>query len=194
MPASRPQKLFRQWVDRLAALPIWLACATLFTLMAMTFADVILRSAFNAPIEAATELTRLFMAIIVFSVLPVLSARGGHIVVDLLDSLINHPLITRLRDSLMFIFCGALLTLPAERVSVLAERARSYGDTTEYLNIPQFYIAWFIAIMTFVTAIALILRGLIELFLPHWISDKNHSKPDAPTKQLSQSDQRHLDD
>ncbi|OED40089.1 hypothetical protein AB833_12985 [Chromatiales bacterium (ex Bugula neritina AB1)] len=158
------QKQFKRWADRLAALPVWLACITLFALMLMTFTDVILRSAFNAPIEAATELTRLFMAIIVFSVLPVLSARGEHIVVDLLDSFIRHPLITRIRDSLMYIICGALLVLPAERVSVLAERARSYGDTTEYLNIPQFYIAWFIAAMTFITAVVLVLRGLTELF------------------------------
>ncbi len=132
----------------------------------MTFADVVLRSAFNAPIEAATELTRLFMAIIVFSVLPVLSSRGGHIVVDLLDSVVSHPVIIRIRDNLMYVICGALLILPAERVSVLAERARSYGDRTEYLNIPQFYIAWFIAVMTFITAVVLILRGLTGLFAP----------------------------
>lgn len=123
-----------------------------------------MRSLFNAPIEAATELTRLFMAIIVFSVLPVISARGEHIVVDLLDSVISNPLLVRLRDNLMYIICGGLLFLPAERVSVLAERARSYGDTTEYLNIPQFYIAWFIAVMTFITAIVLILRGITGLF------------------------------
>lgn len=138
--------------------------------MLMTFADVMLRSIFNAPIEAATELTRLFMAIIVFSVLPVISTRGGHIVVDLLDSIISHPLIIRIRDNLMYVICGALLILPAERVSVLAERARSYGDTTEYLNIPQFYIAWFIAAMTFITAIALILRGLLGLFAPSMVT------------------------
>ena len=44
-----------------------LASLALFFLMAMTFADVVLRSVFNDPIESATELTRLLMAIIVFS-------------------------------------------------------------------------------------------------------------------------------
>lgn len=175
--------MINRWANRLATLPEWLACATLFALMLMTFCDVIMRSAFNAPIEAATELTRLFMAIIVFSVLPVISARGGHIVVDLLDSFISSPLIIRLRDNLMYIICGALLILPAERVSVLAERARSYGDTTEYLNIPQFYIAWFIAVMTFITAIVLILRGLAGLFAPSTI------KSSAPY--TSQADKSH---
>jgi TRAP-type C4-dicarboxylate transport system permease small subunit len=162
--------MITRWANRLATLPEWLACTTLFALMLMTFCDVIMRSVLNAPIEAATELTRLFMAIIVFSVLPVISAKGGHIVVDLLDSVIRSPILIRLRDNLMYILCGGLLILPAERVSVLAERARSYGDTTEYLNIPQFYIAWFIAAMTFITAIVLILRGLVGLFAPSTIN------------------------
>ena len=157
----------------LTQLPIYLASATLFALMVMTFADVVLRSAFNNPIESATELTRLFMAIIVFSVMPVLSARGEHISVDLLDNLFTHPVVLRIRNGLLYLVCGAILFWPAERVVVLAERARSYGDVTEYLNIPQFYIAWYIAIMTFITAFVLILRGLGELFAPRILEKIN---------------------
>ena len=59
-----------------AVLPTWLAASALFILMTMTFADVILRSLFGNPIESATELTRLFMAIIVFSSLPIISWKG----------------------------------------------------------------------------------------------------------------------
>ena len=44
-------------------------------MMIMTFFDVVLRSTVNTPIEAATELTRILMAIVVFSALPVVS--GG---------------------------------------------------------------------------------------------------------------------
>lgn len=156
---------------RVAQLPIFLASAALFVLMIMTFADVVLRSAFNAPIEAATELTRMLMAITVFSVLPMLSVRNGHIVVDLLDPLVRGRLINRLRDAVVSIICGALLIVPAERVLVLAERARSYGDVTEYLNIPQFYIAWFIAIMTYITAAVLLGRGVIALFAPKLLEE-----------------------
>lgn len=156
---------------RAAQLPIFLASAALFALMVMTFTDVILRSVLNAPIEAATELTRMLMAIVVFAVLPVLSVRDGHIVVDLLDPLLRGSLINRLRDAVISIICGAMLILPAERVLVLAERARSYGDLTEYLNIPQFYIGWFIAIMTYITALVLLLHGVIALFAPKLLED-----------------------
>ncbi len=150
----------------LARIPVLMASLALFTLMVMTFSDVIMRSAFNAPIEAATELTRMLMAIMVFSVMPVMSARGEHIAVDLLDGLFTNPVVARVKAALIYLACGAMLFLPAERVMVLAERARSYGDVTEYLGIPQFYIGWFIAIMAFVTAVMLILRGLAALFAP----------------------------
>ena len=151
---------------RFAAMaPVALAITALFVMMVMTFADVVLRSAFDAPIEAATELTRILMAVVVFSVLPVVSGRGGHIAVDLMDRAFS-PAAARWRDALLSGICGAMLWWPAERVVVLAERARSYGDVTEYLSIPQFYIGWFIAIATYITAAVLILRGLVLIFAP----------------------------
>ena len=145
--------------------PSLLAAIVLFALVWMTFFDVILRSTINNPIESATELTRLFMAIIVFSSLPVITWRGGHIAVDLLDPLFSKSL-ARVRDTIIDLVCGAILFWPALRVWQLAERARSYGTTTEYLEIPQFYIAYFIAISTFVTAIVFVIRGVVRIVAP----------------------------
>ena len=142
---------------------IYLACLALFILMALTFTDVVLRSALNSPVESATELTRLLMAIMVFSVLPAVSIRNQHIVVDLLDGVIGEGIVASIKSVFISLICGVMLLWPAQRVVVLAERARDYGDVTEYLHIPQFYIAWFIAIMTFVTAALLILKALVDL-------------------------------
>ena len=158
--------LLKRLAQLAAVLPILVASITLFALMVLTFCDVILRSAFNAPIEAATELTRIAIALIVFSALPLLSARGQHISVDLLDPLFARFRLARWRDGLVNILCGVMLYFPAERVIDLAERARSSGDRTEYLNIPTFYIGWFIAIMSFATALVLLLRGAVILFAP----------------------------
>jgi len=132
-------------------------------MMAMTFFDVVMRSAFDTPVESATELIRIAMAIIVFSALPVISGRNEHISVDLLDGFFN-TFWSRFRDGVLAIVCGLMLLWPAQRVSVLAERAASYGDVTEYLGIPQTYIAWLIAISTFVTALVLVCRGLLVIF------------------------------
>ena len=145
--------------------PVLLAVVALFAMMVMTFFDVVLRSTIDTPIEAATELTRILMAVVVFSALPVVSGRAGHISVDVLDWVFTRAA-ARWRDVAVNLVCGAILWWPAERVVVLAERARSYGDVTEYLGIPQFYIAWFIAVFTFVTAVVLMLRGLVLAFAP----------------------------
>ncbi|MEM8811034.1 MAG: TRAP transporter small permease [Pseudomonadota bacterium] len=148
--------------------PSWLAGLALFLLMTMTFFDVVLRSAFNAPIEAATELTRFAMGIIVFASLPVVTWKGGHIAVDLLDPLFSKWA-ARIRDILIDLICGIVLLWPAWRVFGLAERARDFGDVTEYLNLPQFYIAYFIAISTTITALVLIARAIVRVVAPSLI-------------------------
>ncbi len=156
----------RKLIHLVAAIPMMTASVALFALMVLTFSDVVMRSALNMPIEAATELIRIAIAIIVFSALPLLSGSDQHIVVDLADPIIDRLGLSRLRDGLVTLACGLMLWLPAERVVDLAERARSYGDQTEYLNIPTFYIAWFVALMTFVTAIVLVVRGVLVLLAP----------------------------
>ena len=142
------------------------ACTTLFFLMTMTFVDVFLRSSINAPLGAAPELTRMSVAIIVFASLPVLSGRGEHISVDLLDGVIAKLGLTRIWSGVISLACGAMLWWPAERAIVLAQRSRKYGDLTEFLEIPTFYLSWFITIMTFLTVFVLIVRGLLILFAP----------------------------
>ncbi len=149
----------------IAILPTWCAAIILFVLMSMTFADVVLRSAFDAPIQWASELTRLFMAIIVFASLPLVSWKGQHIIVDLMDPLFSRAM-GRIRDILIDLVCGVALLWPAKRVWDLAERSRSFGDVTEYMAFPQYLIGWFIALFTAITAIVFVVRGLLRIFVP----------------------------
>lgn len=151
------------------AVPTWFAAATLFALMSMTFLDVLLRSIADNPIESATELTRLFMAIIVFSSLPLVSWKGGNIVVDLFDPVFSQRM-ALIRDIVIDLLCGIVLLWPAKRVWDLAERARSYGDVTEYLNLPQHYVGWFIALFSLVTALTFIVRGVARIVAPSKVS------------------------
>lgn len=148
-----------------AVLPTWLAAVALFVLMVMTFADVMLRSIANNPIELATEMTRFLMAIIVFSALPMVSWKSQHIVVDLMDPLFSRKM-ARWRDILIDLICGVILLWPAKRVWELAERARDFGDVTEYLHFPQYIIGWFIAFFAFLTAVVFLARGIVRLFFP----------------------------
>jgi TRAP-type C4-dicarboxylate transport system permease small subunit len=150
----------------LVRLPNWVAALALFALMVLTFADVMLRSLANAPIEVAADLTRTLMVVVVFAVMPQLSAQGRQISVDLIDSVFVRWNLTRWRDAAVALFCGAMLIWPAGRVYDLAERSRSYGDVMEYLAMPVHYVGWFIAVMTGLTALALLVRGVLTLIAP----------------------------
>ena len=149
----------------IARAPTWLAAWVLFVLTAMTFFDVVLRSVANNPIESATELTRFFMAVVVFASLPAVSWKGKHIVVDLMDPLFSRRA-ARVRDILIDLITGGILLWPAKRVWELAERARDFGDVTEYLGFPQFVIGWFIAFFAFVTAVVFLVRGTARIVAP----------------------------
>lgn len=159
-------KYFVLLARRVSVVPVLLAALALFTLMVMTFFDVILRSVFNNPIEAATELTRILMAILVFAVMPVISARGDHIAVDLTDGLFNRLHLHNIRDGIVNIACGVMMFWPVLRIWTLAERWRDYGDVTEYLAIPQFYVGWFICAFAALTGIVLVVTGLLHIFAP----------------------------
>src|SRR3546814_13262355 len=60
------------------------AATILFCLMVCTFVDVVGRYVFNSPLPGALELTEIMMASLIFTILPVVSARSDTITVDLL--------------------------------------------------------------------------------------------------------------
>jgi len=157
---------FLSLIHRISHIPAFTAATALFVLMIMTFCDVILRSVFNSPIEAATELTRILMAITVFSVLPIISSTERQIAVDLTDPIFDHFRISRIRDGLVHLASGVMLYWPILRIWALAERTREYGDVTEYLAIPQYLVGWFIAFATAITAVSMIFTGFLYLFSP----------------------------
>lgn len=138
-------------------LPQALAAVSLFALMAMTCIDVVGRYLLNAPLDGATELTRLMMAVIVFAVLPVVSWHEQHISVDLLDNVFPNGLVN-LRQMAMNMVAAVALGAIAWRIWALAERTAEYGDTTEYLNIPLAPMMFFISLMSGVTALALLVN------------------------------------
>jgi hypothetical protein len=77
------------WLNRLGhwlmSFLDWSAALVLFGLMALTFTDVIGREVFNEPFAVTTDLTRLLLAAMVYTVLPSVSRLEQHVAVDLLD-------------------------------------------------------------------------------------------------------------
>lgn len=71
---------------------VGLLLITLLALMvALTFADVIGRRLFNTPVFGAHDITEHLMALIIIAGLPLLTARRGHLSVDLFDRWLPQP-------------------------------------------------------------------------------------------------------
>lgn len=140
-----------------------LAGMTLFALMLLTCADVIGRYFFNNSINGATELTELAIAIMIFAEMPVITLKGGHVVVDILDRLLGHRLIQAFTLLSYFLISFAFYAL-AERMLVQAGRALRREVVTEFLALPVGYIIEYIAMMSYLTAGILILFGISRLF------------------------------
>ena len=68
------------------------AAVTLLILMLLTCTDVLGRYLFDNSLDAASELTEICIAILVFAEMPIITWRGGHVVVDILDRFIGKKI------------------------------------------------------------------------------------------------------
>lgn len=133
---------------KFAAAPAAIAGLALSLLMIMTFADVILRSIFSMPLSFSGEVTGMLMVVIVFAAMPMTILTDGHIVVDLLDSYFGKRA-AQVRDTLVDLTCMVAVGFPAIRILDLAARSRGYGEVTVMLQMPRFYLMYFVAVSLF---------------------------------------------
>lgn len=123
----------------------------LFALMAMSFADVVGREVFNRPLPGTVELTEILMAAVVFAVMPSISRRSEHIVVDLLDVYLprwvrpaQHVLIQLLGTLAFAVICVMLWED--------AGKTARYGGTTAYFEIPMAGLLYGMSVLAAITA------------------------------------------
>lgn len=152
---SRSNRWFGWLTDGLSAF-------VLFALMVMTCIDVFGREILNAPLDGATELTQLMMGVIVFAVLPVVSLREEHVTVDLLDKWFPRRLAPP-RQVILNLLASVMMAVVCWRVWVIGGFQVDYGDTTEFLRIPLGPVSYFIAVMSGITAIALLINATRHL-------------------------------
>ncbi len=143
-----------------------MAALTLLTLMLITCVDVFGRYLFNSPLTGSTELTEITVGIVIFSVFPVVSWRNSHVVVDILDQFFS-PKVHMIRTILINVLISAALVFLANRIFVLGQRSLSYGEVTEYLAIPLGWMMIFMAIMCWVTALAVITLGVYRAIIEY---------------------------
>jgi TRAP-type C4-dicarboxylate transport system permease small subunit len=64
-----------------------LCSSALFSIMALTFFDVLGRKFFSRSIPGSFEVTELLMVVVIFAALPLVSQRGEHVMFDSLDAI-----------------------------------------------------------------------------------------------------------
>src|SRR3546814_12283197 len=134
--------------------------------MVCTFVDVVGRYVFNSPLPGALELTEIMMASLIFTILPVVSARSDHITVDLLV-LPRSSMLRRIQNLAINVTSAIMIAVLAWQLWLHAADMYSYNAISPLLSITKATVATLLAAMDVTTAPTLPCIALPPL-LPHW--------------------------
>jgi TRAP-type C4-dicarboxylate transport system permease small subunit len=139
----------------------YLAAFFLAAMMLLTVADVLLRAFFDRPIRGMLELVELGLACTIFIALPAVFLRDEHLVVDVIDHLVQ-PGLVRWCDLAGGVVSLAVLVVMASQMIPLAKTMYEFGDVTSDLSIPKIY--FWIPVLLGVIASALV----TAVFIARW--------------------------
>ena len=134
-----------------------LAATFLLVLMLLTLVDVVGRYGFNSPVNGSFEITELLLAAIIFSALPLVSAKDQNITVDLIDAFVPR-FVAWVRDVAITLVTTIILAGISYKVWSKALESVHYGDRTAMLYLPTAPVYFYISI-------ALGLSSVIALLL-----------------------------
>jgi TRAP-type C4-dicarboxylate transport system permease small subunit len=95
--------------------------------------------------------------VLIYAGLPVVSQRNAHIAVDILDP-ITPKWIVPIRDFVVGILSAFALAVIAWRLWAYAMQIEGAGDVSEYLRLPLYPFAYFMAVLAGLAAIAEVWR------------------------------------
>ena len=123
------------------------ASIVLFVIMWLTVVDVFFRAAFIISITGLFEVTEVLMGILVFSGVPIITAKDGHVSVTILDSFIG-PKLRVFQKAIINLVCVSVLAIFAWQLWDVAIGLAGYNDVTLFARIPLAPVCYFMAIMT----------------------------------------------
>jgi TRAP-type C4-dicarboxylate transport system permease small subunit len=130
-----------------------IATAVLFAMMALTFVDVVGRYRFNAPVYGGYELTEFMMGVLIFSALPILCVREGHVTIDILDGVLPKPWVRPQRAFVNLVSAVALAAMARQLWLYSVDLIRN-NEVTMTLKIPHGPFAGAFAVLAGLAAIA----------------------------------------
>ena len=151
-----------------AVLPplLWIAeivtAALLFVMMMLTFADVVGRYVFTAPIFGAAEMIQFLLAMTIFGGLCLVNARDEHITVELFELQLDRWISPALRRIIVQLFSVGMMAVIAYQLYQFALESERVGSKTVVLEWPFAAVAFTVAGLS---AVSLIMQ-ILGLMLP----------------------------
>lgn len=133
-----------------------LSAFLLFGMMVLTVADVAGRYFLARPVPGSVEIIQTALALAVAATLPVVTIRGGHISLSLLEGRMARPL-DRLRRALVAALSAVTFAGLAWLLWGHAREAREFEDVIGYLEIPTAPMIYAFSIMAGLAAIAFVI-------------------------------------
>lgn len=129
------------------------AAGVLFAMMVLTFVDVFGRKLLAKPLYGGYEITEFLMGTLIFCALPLVTAREGHVTIDVFDRLVP----VRWRRGHQTIVTGIsslVLASIAWRLWLLAAEHTRHREVTMTLHIPHGPFSRLFAVMSGLAALA----------------------------------------
>lgn len=134
-----------------------LSALALFSIMALTFFDVLGRKLLDHSIPGSLELTELLMVVVIFASLPLVSLRGEHVLFDSMDAYLP-PGVLRAQKALIHAILAVLLLALGYLMWKTGGDFSANGETTAQLLIPKAPFIYGMAVMA-------ALSGLVHILL-----------------------------
>ncbi len=132
-----------------------IAAIDLFCLMSLTCVDVVGRYFFSSPIRGGFEITEMLLAGLVFTALPLVTLRGEHVTVDLLEPVTSAPML-RLQHIAACLVGFVATGYLAWRLWTRAVNMDAAGETTAQLKLKLSYLTYGMAMLMALSALALL--------------------------------------
>ncbi len=125
----------------------------LLAMVALTFADVIGRRLIGKPIYGSNDITEHLMALVVFAGLPLVTAAGSHLTIDLFDKLVNKPWMAWWRV-LISLLVTTVLGVIAWLFVKHGLNATRISEVSQALRVPRAPLYFFMALGCALSALA----------------------------------------
>ena len=122
-------------------------------MMLLTFVDVAGRKLFASPVYGAYEVTEFMMGVLIFSALPLVTARENHVTIDVFDHFIP-PRVGIWQRVIVSLVSTAVLAILGWRLWILSASHLRTNEVTMTLHIPHAPFTRAFAVMALLAALA----------------------------------------